>query len=347
MKIIRKILFYLNIALVALTLLAYLSPYVNPSIIWFLSILGLVVPLLFLLNLLFIFFWLISDWKKSWLSILTLLIGANYLTQTISFSSSSDKSDFTIATYNMHFAYGAFKNGTYRYDKEKSAIFSGFLKKEINTDILCAQESNKHIINLIGDHYPYQYAPKNTGTSIFSRFPILHSGSIDFGTITNSCVWTDLILEKDTIRVYSAHLRSNSISMNTDRVIRDAENQQKVDMEQINTIFGKYKKYVAIRSHQANLVRQHMEKSPYPVILAGDFNDPPVSYTHRILSSEKLDAFSVAGAGLGRTYAGKIPLLRIDNIIVDKFFSVKSYQTLFKKYSDHYPVKVGIDLPEG
>ena len=103
---------------------------------------------------------------------------------------------------------------------------------------------------------------------------------------------------------------------------------------------AKYKRYVAKRSLQANMIRKHMNHSPYPVILAADINDPPVSYTHRILSMDHIDSFVAAGNGLGISYAGHIPLLRIDNVILSEDFKVLDHQVLRKKYSDHYPVRV-------
>ena len=349
MKFIRKIVLSFNILLVFVSLLAYLSPYVDPTVFWGLSFLGLIVPILLFLNLLFVFYWMITRWKYSWISIVCLLLGANYITLIISFSapSSKENGDFSIASYNMNYAYGTLKKGAVNYDKKNTALFSGFIKKELNPDVLCAQESNEHIRKLINDHYKFQHAPSSTGTAIFSIYPIVGQGRVEFGTKTNSCVWADLKIKNDTIRVYSAHLQSNRITAEANQLVKEAENEQKVDIVNVRSIFSKYKKYVSIRAKQAHLVNAHMNASPYPVILAGDFNDPPVSYTHRVLTRDKQDAFAKAGYGLGRTYAGNIPLLRIDNIIVDDNFIVNSYeQFIRKKFSDHYPVKSYISFSD-
>ena len=344
MKLVSKIVFFFNIGLVLLTLLAYLSPFINPAEFWGLSFLGLAFPLFLLLNLFFIFYWLINNWKKSWLSIICLLIGAYYLTLTISFSNpeTNEIESFSVASYNMNYAHGTYKKGTYRYDKEKTKEFADFIVNGIDADIFCGQESNQFIRTLVGKYYPHQHFIKEAGTTIYSIYPIVDRGNIDFGTITNSCVWADIVVQKDTFRVYSAHLQSNHISSEADKIVEEVGQKQEVSIINIRTILSKYKRYVGIRARQAIMIRDHMIASPHPVIFAGDINDPPVSYTHRILSKNKKDSFVEAGKGLGVTYAGNIPLLRIDNILLSDNVDVLSHQVIRKKFSDHYPVKVAI-----
>jgi len=144
------------------------------------------------------------------------------------------------------------------------------------------------------------------------------------------------------VRVYSAHLQSNKISSDAKRILEEAEQNQSVNMLDIRSVLSKYKRYVVKRAYQARMINEHINKSPYPIILTGDFNDPPVSYTHRVLSKGRKDAFVEAGNGLGISYAGRIPMLRIDNIIVSDEFEVLDHNTIKKKYSDHFPIKAEI-----
>lgn len=346
MKLIRKVIFFVNILLVLVTLLTYLSPFVNPSDFWALSFLGLIFPLLVFSNMFFVFYWLITEWKRSWLSIACLLLGAQYFLLVMSVSKNVDPVEgaFSVASYNMNYAYATYKAGTYRFDKEKTTKFRDFIVRDLDADVFCGQESSAHIQKLIGSFYGYSHVLEDAGTAIYSRFPILQKGVVDFGTKTNSCVWADVEIGKDTVRFYSAHLQSNKISSEADRILEEAEQNKQVDMINVRTILSKYKRYVRIRSYQANKLKVHMDNSPHPVVLCGDLNDPPVSYSHRVLSENKTDAFVEAGNGLGITYAGNIPLLRIDNIIVDETLLVHSHKTIRKKYSDHYPVLSTLSL---
>jgi endonuclease/exonuclease/phosphatase (EEP) superfamily protein YafD len=81
-----------------------------------------------------------------------------------------------------------------------------------------------------------------------------------------------------------------------------------------------------------------MELSPYPVIVAGDFNDTPVSYTYRVMRRGLNDAFVEAGYGAGFTYRGKYPPNRIDYIIYGEGIECTDFDIVKVRYSDHYPV---------
>jgi len=337
--------FFFNGILAGITILSYLSPFADPLSFWFLSLFGLIFPFLLILNFLFILYWLLTRWKRAWLSVLVILLGSHYLSLTLSFSGSKNSEEgFSVVSYNMHYGYNTIRQGSKRYDQDQALYFAGFVKKDLNADILCCQEINRHVKSWIETHYEYVYSPDDMGTSVFSQFPIIDTGKIDFGTRTNSCVWADIAIEEDTIRVYNVHLQSNSISRETDMIVEEAEKKKQVNIMNVRTIIGKYKRNAGVRSRQARLLRAHMDASPWPVILTGDLNDPPVSFAHRMLSRYRQDSFREAGNGFGQTYAGNLPLLRIDNVILDDVFEVLSHSVIRKKFSDHYPVKVLIDI---
>jgi hypothetical protein len=113
-KLVRKIIFYINVALVVVTLLAFLSPFINPAEFWALSFLGLITPILLILNLIFVFYWMITHWKRSWLSIACLLIGAHYINLTFSISGSEEvkSKGLTVVSFNMNYGHKTYKKGT-------------------------------------------------------------------------------------------------------------------------------------------------------------------------------------------------------------------------------------------
>lgn len=341
MKLIKKILLILNAILVALSLFAFLSPYISPEKIWFFSFLGLFFPVLMLLNIVFVLFWWITDWKHSWMSILILMGGIFISPYILSFRGTESSDDYTIsvASYNMNYAYGTFLPGSQQYDQGNIAVFRSFLTDTLESDILCGQEINGFLEKLLMGHYPFIASSPNVRTTIYSKFPIVQKGTIDFGGITNSCVWADLLVKKDTIRVYSAHFQSNNITKDADQVFEDVENHQSFKFFRIRSILAKYKNNVIIRADQARKVRKHMDNCSHPIIMGVDLNDPPISYTHRKFSSILQDAFTVQGEGFSSSYAGKIPLLRIDNLFFSHDFEIASYKVYREKYSDHYPIK--------
>jgi endonuclease/exonuclease/phosphatase family metal-dependent hydrolase len=110
------------------------------------------------------------------------------------------------------------------------------------------------------------------------------------------------------------------------------------DLEKSKNVIGKLKKGFLRREIQSNRIREEIDKSPYPVVVCGDFNDVPNSYAYETIGAGLQNAFEKKGAGLGRTFSGIAPTLRIDNIFVDKSYEVEQYTRVKKKLSDHFPI---------
>jgi len=118
------------------------------------------------------------------------------------------------------------------------------------------------------------------------------------------------------------------------------KNSDKIEKSRSKTkrIFYKFKTAFQKRALQVNIVSEHIKDSPYPVIVCGDFNDTPVSYTYHQISKNLNDAFSETGSGIGRTYANILPAFRIDYILYDDFFDSHNYIIHTIEISDHYPI---------
>ncbi|HAT48508.1 MAG TPA: hypothetical protein DCS71_06200, partial [Flavobacteriales bacterium] len=103
------------------------------------------------------------------------------------------------------------------------------------------------------------------------------------------------------------------------------------------------------RAKQSHILKAKMAESPYPVVLAGDFNDVPMSYALRQLRDARVrDAFAASTRGLGGTHIGMIPGVRIDGVMVDTTLTVHRQETHDVLLSDHRPVTAwvssGVDL---
>ena len=96
----------------------------------------------------------------------------------------------------------------------------------------------------------------------------------------------------------------------------------------------------AIRAPQADTIAHEITASPHPyIIVCGDFNDTPISYTHRTIAQDLDDAFTQAGRGLGISYNQNRFYFRIDNILTSK--NLRAYNCTVDrsiKESDHYPI---------
>jgi len=210
---------------------------------------------------------------------------------------------------------------------------------EIDADIISFQEfyPGKGILNRIvekGNYYVSIGKQKNTN-AIFSKFPIINDGLLLEIDQFNNIRFADVVVKKDTIRVYGVHLQSMGIDPDK---IQDSEGiKNEYDDIRSRFIFSS-----ASRTEQINTLLDHVKECEYPVLVIGDFNDVPFSYNYFQLRKIFSNAFEKGGSGIGATFNNKIPYLRIDNQFYSSRFKLKSFKTINSVYfSDHFPL-IGI-----
>jgi len=146
----------------------------------------------------------------------------------------------------------------------------------------------------------------------------------------------------DTIRIYNLHLES--IRFGNDDYsfysqLTDPDKDATPIKEGSKRMIWKMRKAFMLRSKQVHQLARHVKASPYPVILAGDFNDTPSSYTYHQLTTDLSDAYKEAGEKfMEGTYSGKLPSFRIDYILHSKEFHTLSYKKFDVDLSDHFPI---------
>lgn len=344
MKIIQQLLRWANILLVLVTLLAYLSPTINPAKVWHFSFLGLAYPVLLAGNVFFIAYWLLKRRLYFFYSLACIVVGFGYFTSFFGFnffkSAQKKAGDITVMTYNVG-GYSSVKGNNKDRKAAFDTTFDKVVKKYGLPEILCIQEGKpKWMAVLLQENFGFKQHHQFKGTNIFSKYPILKKGNLPFDSDSNSCIWADIKTPKGTVRVYSTHLQSNSLTQTATKIATDGDLRQKQTWRDIRFVMRQYKRAVAIRARQADMVKKHMAESPYPVILCGDLNDPPVSYVYRQLSEGMKDGFREKGCGISSTFNGKLPALRIDHILTDPKIQIHDYRVPELELSDHFPVLV-------
>lgn len=341
MKFIKKLLILSNIVLAFASFICYISPSIDPEVIWYFSFFGLSFPILLIFNLLFIGLWLFVDIKLTLISLFTLACGWVFIKGFFAFNSerkATSKNEFSVVSFNISNAMSAYDSNT-ALRREKTKEMEQFIGRFKDEDVICLQETGPFALDLLHKTFPsWHFHALNKGSIILTKNPIVKKGEIDFGTITNSCLWADIVINFDTLRFYSIHLQSNRISKDADNMIEKGNLNDKKTWLGIKEILRKYKNFHIKRASQAKLVKSHANTSPYPVVLSGDFNDTPLSYTYAHLSEGLKDAFYERGTGIGTTYSGKIPFLRIDYIFTSPVIHALKFQVIKENYSDHYPV---------
>jgi endonuclease/exonuclease/phosphatase family metal-dependent hydrolase len=184
------------------------------------------------------------------------------------------------------------------------------------------------------------------GVIIFSRYPIIKKQTISqYPNNYNSIFqYVDIVKDNDTVRVFNVHLQTLRFSRDNMKYIDEPTVEKENAIRESKSIIGKFKRGFLKRQVQADRIRAEMKKSPYPVIITGDFNDVPNSYAYHVIGRGMKNAFVEKGRGLGRTYSGISPVLRIDNIFADREFDVKQFLRITKKLSDHFPIMADLQL---
>ena len=179
-----------------------------------------------------------------------------------------------------------------------------------------------------------------SGLAIFSKYPIVNKGTVFAtpDTSENQAIFADVKREGKIFRVYCIHLQSVRFEDKEHIYLRKLTHYGKVSVPELKIVKNKLKIAFINRSYQAAVIRGHMEHCPYPYMIAGDFNDTPISYAVNKIGSGLSNAFKDKGCGLGFTYYGDFPNLQIDYIFASKEFKVINYQCIHKKLSDHYPI---------
>ena len=144
-----------------------------------------------------------------------------------------------------------------------------------------------------------------------------------------------MVIDKDTIRVYSLHIESLHISQKNDYLV---EEDKEALIRNIAFRFAK-------QQEQVDIFKAHHEKSPYKTIVCGDFNNTAFSYIYRKIRGNNLnDAFSQLGFGFGSTFDFDYFPLRIDYILLDKSMKIRDFQVFKENLSDHFPIMVNFEL---
>lgn len=361
MKNLKSILSFLLDAIYLLALIAlilsYFAPVANPKSFWIIAFFGLAFPWLLLINLFFLIWWIIR-WKKFyWLSLIVILAGWNHIRLLIHFG--EKKQNETKGLKVLSFNVRSFDLYNWTNNRETKKKIFDFFKKE-SPDILCLQEffqgdsgyfetidsvmlmsglKEYHINYTVSRHKIHHW-----GIATFSKYPIVFKGEVPFKYKSNNiCIFSDIKIDNDTVRVYNMHLQSIRFDHSDYRFIEALKkNNDTLDAEYVEVasknILRRLKRAFIKRTTQAEKILAHIYACKYPVVICGDFNDTPFSYTYNLFSKKHTDAFMESGNGMGVTYTGIMPSYRIDYIFYSPDFTSSYFMVHPEELSDHHPI---------
>ena len=346
-----------NIATVILMLAAGYSDRLNPVDFPRLSCSGLTFPIFLVINLLFLFFWLTFKWRKVWIPIVGYLLAYFPISIYMPMNMHQDISDanLKVISYNVC-SYG----GNYKYENGFDTVYN-YLKRQ-NADIVCIQEDvdtwRRYVFIRYEKIYPYndttifcKTAESINGVGIHTRFPIIRKERIQYKSKNHGSVAYYLQVDSDTLLVINNHLEGTHLSdkdrTNYKRLLRGKMESDTAKAESM-LLIDKLGSAAALRAPAADAIHEYIEAHrQYPILVCGDFNDNPISYSRRTIAQGLTDCFVESGRGIGLSYNQKGFFVRIDNILCSDDFETQKCEIDNKMdASDHYPIVCWLKMKE-
>ncbi len=327
----NKLFFALNVLFSGALLLSCFVPFISIDKAPIVAFFSLGIPILVFVNLFFLLFWLIGRKKQLFLSLVVLVISYFSLTSFFMFRFSKGKmeaEDLRVMTFNVR---GFNKNQEIKNPNLFEEVLD--LIKTENPDIICFQEFNDNRQKSFSN-YKYKYLKyiDNKGKvtlAIYSKYPIINSGLLNFPESPNNGSFADVMYKNDTLRIYNLHLESL-------RIIPDKDALAK---EQSSKLFKRVSHSFEKQQEQAEIVKSHRALVSYKTIICGDFNGTQYSNVYKTIKGEDMkDTFQEKGTGYGRTYNFKYYPFRIDFILADNRLEVITHKNFDLNLSDHFPV---------
>lgn len=342
----------LTVAMAVLLAATYLVPHINPGRIWFLPVLGLAAPAVYVASVVLMLYWIIRwRWVQAGIMLVLAALGFGQISlfwrpeiRRSYEEQIPDRGTVKVMTYNVRSFYGP--------DGKSSVEEVVALIREQNPDVVCLQEFNGRLAGssdafrvlceeFENARFGAERDPEpldDAGLAILSKYRILRTETL---LTPHSSVWADLLVDEDTLRVFNNHLHSTAINaddneyITTRRFLSDTAREVK-----FRSIVSRLRANSELRAAQVDSISNEIHATHCGRLVCGDFNDTPVSYVYRHMAADLNDAFSECGSGYSHTYRGFFNTLRIDYVLFSEPWQAITYEVLPVEYSDHYPVVV-------
>ena len=348
----RFVMFLNLLSLMALSA-TYLAGIISPDVFWPVGFVAMGYPITLAFTVLFIGYWLVRRKWYLFLNIAFLVLKWDYVMATVKlgWNDSEPTEGIKVMSYNVRLF------DRYNWSEDKNTRFRAqdFIFGQ-QPDILCIQEfynrqgdkfraidtllTSNRIKHIHSENYKAKLKSNDAlGLATLTSYPIVKKGTIEFPDSKSAlAIFTDVLIKTDTVRIYNVHLQSIHLG-NAGYAVLDEiiETQDLQDVNRGKIVLSRMKNGFQRRGEQARILADHIQSCPYSVIVCGDFNDVPTSYTYQTISKGLKDAFSQAGSGFGATYV-RVPFFRIDNILFSKDLKAESHKVHPYPMSDHLAI---------
>ncbi len=356
--VLRSTLYLITLGIALLFLASAYSPYVSPSRMTTAALLGLVFPITaFALGGITLYWTLRLRWRVLIFLGLVWLLGSPAVLRYIPLNWRDTtperlEEDRTNLLKVMSYNVAAF--GVQKHTRQRPNEILQYIKMT-DADIVCLQEaitsdtswgviSEADLRQFFKAQYPYIHiglAQKNTGSALvlLSKYPIAKTRHLPLPSRSNGGMGYVLDVRGRKLRVMNLHLESFHL--------RQKDGNEYIALARQGDAFGlkdalkaKLGPVFRRRSKQVDNLKKVIAKiNQDDLIICGDFNDTPISYTLWQLSDGLQDTYVESGRGVGYSFSSGIFIVRIDHILAGKSF-VPEYSLVDRSIttSDHYPI---------
>ncbi|QRQ99435.1 endonuclease/exonuclease/phosphatase family protein [Dyadobacter sandarakinus] len=334
----------------AYTIFIYILIFWTPFHFWITGFMMMSFPVVILLHIAAVLFWVLLDRRKIWLPILLLLVATVFLPRTYQSGNKPEPASdaFSVLSYNVV----AFQRDATHHDKPMRSYIRQMQRwvRDAGADVICMPEYYEDVtklyqINRVLHDGGYRHSrfynnrqrsdPSYWGLAVYSRYPIIASKDTVFIS-QNGMIQVDVKIRKDTVRVIGLHFFSMTLNMALLKQQRTGEGFKREGTK----ILRRMKRGFDRHAVELHALETWIASSPYPVIVCGDFNETAYSYVYGRLRRKLSNAFEVKGKGFGFTYNHTPNFIRIDHqFYSDDRLELTNFMTFDTvQYSDHYPI---------
>ena len=352
-KIVATLLLALSIVSSLLLVTAAYVEYLSPEVHSLPALLGLAFPL-FVLSTLFFFLTLLLIYPRYTLvSLVALLLSFPAMRQYFPINRGNDRlvtnrPGFSILTYNtFHFVdvEGELLNDKIDYNRTLQNIINA------DADVVAIQEKsylefkeNKRLkftaeqVEQINKLYPYQIH-KSYGP-ILSKYPVRLLSDTTYTKTAFTSVY-EVDIEGRKVTIINNHLQSIGFTKDDkDLYVELTTNPDSIEgkIGGAKQLTHKLLDAFQQRALQVEAVDSLARSIGGNIILCGDINDTPNSYSYHVLTHNRRDAYHDLGSGAGFTYMANRMWVRIDYLLYEGDMDARYINVIKKRSSDHYPV---------
>lgn len=369
--IVRMVLRIASFVLYGLTILSAYSGHVNPAITAIPAVLVIMMPYLVILTALTAVAWLVcGKWITGALGVGSLILASAPISSAVPLKLSNNptdgKTEFSVLSWNC--LHGWDQNlMTGRSDRPQNQLYNESLEFMLNSgaDIICLQEMEQweesevpRLTQNFKEKFAvlYRYESHEVGkdTRVFSKYPVHNLPARQLAERNGVKLpddWRSLLRYYSFYRVnidgrrlllVNMHLLSPGLNDKEREVITDIRGTATAKAsarEFKNSILSKMRDAFSVQARQLELLCEILKDYKDPIVVCGDMNNVPESYTWRVMTRNGFkDAYSEVGLGPLITYNKHLFWLHLDQIMYRGALRPLNVKKDRIKTSDHFPL---------